>query len=104
MNEEHVPRDAGNWAVNVERLTVPADVSRYGYNIEGKRVAGPQQGFGRLWQRTYTADLGDAVTPEALVADWRANFGSYWPRAARFYGTSSPVSYTHLTLPTNREV
>jgi hypothetical protein len=90
MNAQNAPRDVGNWAVNVERLTVPAESSRYGYNIEGKRVSGPQQGFGRMWQRTYAADLGNAATPEAVIADWRANFGSYWPRAARFYG-SSPV-------------
>lgn len=86
-----LPRDAGNWAANVERLSVPTAVSKYGYNIEGKRVAGPQQGFGRLWQRTYTADLGTAVTPEDLIADWRANFGGYWPKSGRFYGSMTSI-------------
>jgi hypothetical protein len=91
MDAEKTPRDAANWAPKADRLTVPEEVSRYGYNLEGKRVSGPQQGFGRLWQRIYHADLGRAVSPEQVIADWRANFGSYWPRAARFYGTSAKI-------------
>lgn len=91
MDTQKVPRDAGNWAANVQRLTVPAEVSRYGYNIAGKRVAGPQQGFGRLWQRTYSVDLGDVVTPEALIADWRAHFGEYWPNMGRFHGSVAAI-------------
>jgi hypothetical protein len=84
--EPKVARDAGNWAANVDRLHVAAGESEFGYNIEGKRVAGPMMGFGRLWQRIYTADLGTAVTPEALIANWRAHFGEYWPSIARWRG------------------
>lgn len=91
MDTEKVPRDAGNWAAKVDRLTVPADVSKYGYNIDGRRVAGPQQGFGRLWQRSYSADLGEGVSPEELIADWRAHFGEYWPRTARFYSSAATI-------------
>ena len=91
MSASTPSRDADNWAPKVERLTVPAEVRSHGYNVDGKRVSGPQQGFGRMWQRVYRADLGTVVTPEVLVADWRANFGSYWPRGARFYGTSASL-------------
>ncbi len=87
----HPPRDAANWAAKVDRLTVRADVKAVGYNIDGRRVAGPQQGFGRLWQRRYSTDLGGAVAPEALIADWRAHFGSYWPRSGRFYGSMTAI-------------
>lgn len=85
------PRDAGNWAAPVHRLHVDESVRAYGYNVEGSRVAGPPQGFGRMWQRTYTADLGTAVTPEALVTDWRAHFGDYWPRIGRFHGSVTSI-------------
>lgn len=84
--EPKLPRDADNWAAKVDRLHVAADESEFGYNIEGKRVAGPMMGFGRLWQRVYTADLGTAVTPETLVARWRAHFGEYWPSTGRWHG------------------
>lgn len=85
-NGSPVPRDAGNWAAKTDRLAVPAEVRSHGYTIEGKRLAGPQQGFGRLWQRTYSAALGDAVSPEALIARWRTDFGSFWPSLGHFYG------------------
>ncbi len=77
--------DAGNWATKVDRLAAPDETAKVGYNITGKKVTGPQQGFGRLWQRTYWADLGDAVDAKALVADWKLHFGEYWPKGATFH-------------------
>jgi hypothetical protein len=47
-NAAKTPRDAANWAANRERLEVTETARRYGYNVDGMRVAGPQQGFGRL--------------------------------------------------------
>lgn len=79
-------RDEQNWAHPVGRLAVPRDVATVGYNVAGRRLTGPQQGFGRLWQRTYSIDLGSTVTPVELVADWRANFGDFWPAGGVFYG------------------
>ena len=85
-------RGQANWAKKVERLHVDAGVRAHGYTVEGRRVAGPQQGFGRLWERTSTVRLGEAVTPERLIADWRAAFGSFWPRGGRFYGALAGVA------------
>jgi hypothetical protein len=84
-------RDAKYWAAKVDRLHVADDLRAFGYNIEGRRIAGPMNGFGRMWQRIYTADLGEAATPERVVADWRAHFGDYWPRMGRFHGTVSAI-------------
>lgn len=94
------PRDAAYWAKNVERLQVSDPQDPHGYNIQGKRVAGPMNGFGRLWQRTYTADLGTVVAPEELVADWRAHFGEYWPRMGRFHGSVSAIQPGDVTALT----
>src|SRR4051812_23130682 len=80
-----VPRDAGRWADKVTRLSVSDDVAAAGFNVAGKRLTGPQQGFGRLWQRAYSADLGASVTPQDLVAGWKRDFGSFWPKGATFY-------------------
>lgn len=88
MTEEQppAPRNADSWARKVDRLEVGEEQRKFGYNVDGKRVSGPQQGFGRLWDRTFTVDLGTAVTPEALVADWRHRFGSFWPKGGTFHG------------------
>ena len=85
-------RSQANWAKKVERLHVDAAARAHGYTVEGRRVAGPQQGFGRLWERTSTVRLGEAVSPERLIADWRAAFGSFWPRGGRFYGALTGVA------------
>jgi hypothetical protein len=78
------PRDAAYWAPKVDRLTVDPEKAAMGFNIAGRRVTGPQQGFGKLWQRTYSAALRPTVTPEQLIAAWKENFGSFWPKGNRF--------------------
>lgn len=83
--------DEGNWAAKVDRLHVDGGRQDKAFNVEGRRVAGPQQGFGRLYDRTFTIDLGDSVTPEELVKDWRAHFGDFWPKSATFYGSITSI-------------
>jgi hypothetical protein len=97
------PRDAGNWAEKVVHLSVSDEVAAQGFSIAGKRLTGPQQGFGRLWQRAYWVDLGDAVSPLDLVADWKQNFGTFWPKGATFHATLTgvaPGSVTPLSVAT----
>ena len=56
-------------------------------NVDGRRLVGPVQGFGQLWQKRYEVRLDGAdVTPEAVIATWKAEFGSFWPKGNRFYG------------------
>jgi hypothetical protein len=81
---QSAPRDAAYWAPKVDRLTVDPEKAAMGFNIAGRRVTGPQQGFGKLWQRTYSAALRPTVTPEQLISAWKANFGSFWPKGNRF--------------------
>jgi hypothetical protein len=81
--------DVGNWAVASGPLAVGSDrvdAAQNAWGISGRQLTGPMQGFGRLWQRTYTCPLGEVATPEAAIAEWRANFGEFWPRGNRFYG------------------
>ncbi len=83
--------DEGNWAANVDRLHVAGSRQDKAFNLEGRRVAGPQQGFGPLYDRTFTIEIGDIVTPEKLVSDWRAHFGDFWPKSATFYGNITSI-------------
>jgi hypothetical protein len=81
------PRDAGYWAPTVEHLEIDPARAAEGFNVAGRRATGPQQGFGRLWQRTYSTRLGPAVPPERLIEEWTGSFGSFWPKGNRFGGT-----------------
>lgn len=49
----------------------------------GRRLNGPQQGFGPLWQKTYRVTIPD-VAPDKVIAAWKANYGQFWPPMARF--------------------
>jgi hypothetical protein len=100
------PRDAASWAKQVTKLKVgevPAEaVNR---NVEGRRVMSPIQGFGKMWQKTYKVELkGATVTPSELIAEWKANFASFWPERNWFYGPLTgiepgEVAVLNLTMP-----
>ena len=58
----------------------------------------------------YCLELGDYLSPEGVscrMSSWTRQEDRSLPLRGKISGayiTSSPVSYTHLTLPTNREV
>jgi hypothetical protein len=89
------PRSSeSNWSRPVDRLslgTVPAEALNL--NVTGRRLSGPMQGFGQLWQKTYRVSLDGAdVTPEEVVAVWKREFGSFWPKGARFYAPFAEIA------------
>jgi len=80
------PRDAA-WAQPVSRLKVedvPAGATNI--NVDGRQVVGPLQGFGQLWQKTYSVRLvGLNTSPQAVMTAWKQNFPKFWPRGNHFY-------------------
>jgi hypothetical protein len=85
--------DAASWATPTGALHVgdmPAGaVNR---NVAGRRLVGPVQGFGQLWQKTYRIRLDrDALTPAEVISEWKANYASYWPKGNRFYAPSAGI-------------
>jgi hypothetical protein len=86
------PRDAGNWSAPVTRLQVDDTRAAAGYNLSGRRLTGPQQGFGKLWQRTYTCPIGTVATPQEAIAAWKTGFGTFWPKTGRFFGSEVGIS------------
>src|SRR5207244_3514376 len=85
--------DVASWATPTVALSVgemPAGaVNR---NVAGRRLVGPVQGFGQLWQKTYRIRLErDALTPADVIREWKANYASYWPKGNRFYAPPSGI-------------
>lgn len=86
------PRDPGRWAEPRETLSAtgaPPDAPTAA--VEGRRLSGPIQGFGRMWQKTYRVRLGDQITPEDVISHWRAHYGELWPKGNRFYAPLAGV-------------
>lgn len=84
----------GTWAKPVDRLQV-GDIAAeaVNLNVQGKHLAGPLKGFGQLWQKTYRMRLhGAQVSPQQLIARWRANFSTYWPEGNRLYASSTGIA------------
>ena len=74
--EKAAARDANNWAKTVSRLKVPnVPDGAVNINVEGRRLAGPIQGFGKMWQKTFRVRLeGVDLTPQAVIAIWKDGF------------------------------
>ena len=80
------PRNAESWAKPVSTLTVTEAPEGAPNLVEGKRLLSPIQGFGKMWQKTYKVPLrGIETTPEAVIAAWRDDFPSFWPKGNDFY-------------------
>lgn len=77
-----------HWARPVARLKVSSDVppGAMNVNVNGRQVSGALQGFGQMWQKTYSVRLsGATVTPTEVVRAWKENFAKFWPKGNRFY-------------------
>lgn len=105
----HDPINDG-WAPPVQRLARPdAPAGATNINVGGRRVAGPVQGFGKLWKKTYRVPVGAAVEPAEVVATWRRDFGSFWPDGNRFYAPLTglepgEVALLSMTMPGGLEL
>src|SRR3954449_3326533 len=104
--ERAAARDATNWAKSVSRLKVSeVPEGAININVEGKRLASPIQGFGKMWQKTYQVRLRrEGVSPTDLIATWKQRFPEFWPEGNAFYGpltgiAPGEVALLNMTLP-----
>ena len=92
--------DASGWAAPVARLRVgemPRGSMRA--TVEGKRLAGPLQGFGQLWQKTFRVHLDrPELDPAGVVADWKAHFSEFWPKGTTFYAPLAGIQPGEVAL------
>jgi hypothetical protein len=96
--EPKTPRDHDAWARPVDRLSTTASGAGMD-TVTGKRVAGPVQGFGQMWQKTFSVRLdGVEMGPEELVAHWKERFPTFWPKGARFYAPLSGIKPGEVAL------
>jgi hypothetical protein len=94
------PRDAAYWAKNVTTLKlgqVPAEAVNL--NVTGRRVVGPVQGFGKMWQKTMRVELrGAEVTPAEVISTWKAEFQRFWPERNWFYAPLAGIAPGEVAL------
>ena len=96
--EAALPRDVASWAKKVDRLQVDPRHGVRGTNVAGRRLTGPVQGFGKMWQKTYRMDAGPHITPEQAIATWREHFPEFWPKGNRFAGALTGINPGDVAL------
>jgi len=93
-------RPTHSWAKPVEQLDIgeiPAGARAL--NVQGRRLFGPLQGFGQLWQKTYRIGLQDnKLTPEQVIETWKQNVPRLKPRQKRFFPSSTGITPNELVL------
>ncbi|HEY8800035.1 MAG TPA: hypothetical protein VIM20_05500, partial [Candidatus Limnocylindrales bacterium] len=92
-------RDAANWAGPVDRLSAAGVAGAKDDAVTGKRLSGPLQGFGQLWQKTFTVRLdGTDISPTDLIALWKDRFPTFWPKGQQFYAPLSGIAPGEVAL------
>jgi hypothetical protein len=95
---QHGPRDAASWARKVDRLEVDPRAGVRGTNVAGRRLTGPVQGFGKMWQKSYRMKAGPAIAPEQAIATWKEHFPEFWPKGNRFAGALTGINPGDVAL------
>jgi hypothetical protein len=92
QNNEARPRE-GVWAHPVKKLEASQIIADINLNVDGKQLAGPLRGFGQLWQKVYSIRLeGIEIEPEEVIKVWKENFGAFWHKNNRFFGSPSSIA------------
>jgi hypothetical protein len=89
-----------SWAKGVSRLRV-SDVpdGAVNLNVDGRRLASPIQGFGKMWQKTYRVRIpSERVSPPELIAMWKERFPEFWPEGNRFYAPLTGIAPGEVAL------
>jgi hypothetical protein len=94
MTEKRAQRDGDAWAKPVAHLEVTGvEPGGVGINVAGRRLTSPIQGFGRMWQKSYRIRLeGATATPAEVIAVWKRDFPTFWPKGNRFFGPLAGIA------------
>jgi hypothetical protein len=94
------PRDAAYWAKDVTTLKLgDMPIEAINLNVTGRRVVGPVQGFGKMWQKTMRVELtGADVAPAEVIKTWKAEFQRFWPERNWFYAPLEGIAPGEVAL------
>ncbi|HEY8730693.1 MAG TPA: hypothetical protein VIN69_01795 [Candidatus Limnocylindria bacterium] len=78
-------RDDANWAKPVKHLEASDRDGAINANVRGRRLNAANGGFGRLFQKTFSVQIGSDVTPQSVIETWKTRFGDFWPKGQRMF-------------------
>ena len=89
-----------SWAKGVSRLRVSeVPDGAVNLNVDGRRLASPIQGFGKMWQKTYRVRIPcERASATDLIATWKERFPEFWPEGNRFYAPLTGIEPGEVAL------
>ncbi len=92
--ESNTSFDTTFWAKPIDRLVVPEmPPQAINRNMQGRRTAGPVEGFGQLWQKTYRLSIDKpGLTPQKVIKVLKQNLPAFQPSYNRFYPTAAGIA------------
>jgi len=93
-------RDEKYWTKPISKIMVPEmPQESINLNVDGRRVVGPVEGFGPMWQKTYQLSLsGTKVTPSEAIGILKKNFPKFQPPENRFYPSGAGIQPGEIVL------
>jgi len=92
--------DAECWANPVPKINVNGMPAKaINLNVQGRQPAGPIQGFGQLWEKTYRIDLSDTgLKPEQIISTLKERFPEFQPPENRFFPSPQGIKPGEVVL------
>jgi anti-anti-sigma factor len=93
-------QDDRGWAPDIDRLKVTEHpAGAMDKNVDGRRVLGPLQGFGPMWQKTYLLPINKpGMQPAEVIEIMRNNFPAFQPPENDFYATGRGITAGEVVL------
>ncbi len=93
-------QDDSGWAPNVARLRVTEKPEgAMNKNVDGRRVTGPLQGFGPMWQKTYLLPINKSgLQPQDVITTMKQHFPEFQPSQNRFYPSGNGIAAGEIVL------
>ena len=93
-------QDILGWAKNITRLKVTEKPEgAMNKNVNNRRVIGPIQGFGQLWEKRYLLNIeSPALKPEEIITAMKQHFPEFQPLINRFYPTKNGIAPGEVVL------
>lgn len=97
-------QDSYGWAKDISRLKVPVKPEgAMNKNVNNRKVMGPLQGFGPLWEKRYLLDIKTTtLQPGEIITTMKQHFPEFQPAINRFYPSKTGISPGEVVLIDSR--
>jgi anti-anti-sigma factor len=87
-------QDDSGWSPSIDKLKITErPEGAMNKNMDGRRVIGPLQGFGPMWQKTYLLPIDKpGLQPQEVMDIMKGHFPEFQPPENDFYPTSRGIA------------